>query len=201
MKRWGVFSVSVTAAAVTAGIVAGAWVARAQGPPSAPGANPPQAVEFYGAGGGPIAGGVVVPAGRAYLWTSGTVPSPADPAASAGSAERYGDTKTQAVSILKKFEAQLKEKGLSLRDVVYLRAYVVPDPRKGGKPDFRGWFDAYGEYFANERNPTRVARSTVAVSGLVDPDWLIEIEAVAVYPAAAAVPGSSRPTGSAAPPR
>ena len=185
-------SAAMVAAALTVGGYAGALKAvRAQGEPAAAAAAPPTEVTFYGAG-GPIAGGVVVPAGRACVWTSGTVPSPADPGAAAGSAERYGDTKAQAVSVLKKVEAQLKERGLTLKDVVYLRAYLVADPLKGGKPDYRGWFDAYGEFFANERNPTRVARSTVAVAGLVDPDWLIEVEAVAVYPAATARAARSR---------
>ena len=31
-------------------------------------------------------------------------------------------------------------------------------------------------------NPNKVARSTVGVASLVVPDWLIEIEAVAVFP-------------------
>lgn len=180
---------TAAAAAAFLAVVAGvaATVVRAQGASSpAAAAVPPPDVQFYGGTGGPISAGVVVPAGRAYLWTSGTVPSVADPAAPAGDPKRYGDTKTQAVSILRKFEAQLKEKGLGLKDVVYLRAYLVGDPANGGKADYRGWFDAYGQFFANEANPVRPARSTVAVAGLVDPDWRIEIEAVAVYPAATA---------------
>lgn len=47
-----------------------------------------------------------------------------------------------------------------------------------------GWFKAYGKYFHNAQNPFKTARSTVAVTGLVSSDWLIEIEALAVYPAA-----------------
>jgi enamine deaminase RidA (YjgF/YER057c/UK114 family) len=71
---------------------------------------------------------------------------------------------------------------LSLKDVVYLRVYVTPDAAKGGKPDFAGWFKAYGEFFNTKENPVKTARSTVGVAALVNPDWLIEIEAVAVYP-------------------
>ncbi len=66
--------------------------------------------------------------------------------------------------------------------MVYLRAYLVADPVLDNRVDFQGWFDAYAQFFNNENNPTKVARSTVAVAGLADPGWLIEIEAVAVYP-------------------
>jgi enamine deaminase RidA (YjgF/YER057c/UK114 family) len=76
----------------------------------------------------------------------------------------------------------LKEKGLSLKDVIYLRVYVVPDPQKGNKPDFEGWFAAYADFFNNAANPTKTARSTISVPALVNADWLIEIEAVAAYP-------------------
>jgi hypothetical protein len=53
---------------------------------------------------------------------------------------------------------------------------------KGGKPDFPGWFKAYGEFFNSKENPVKTARSTVGVAALVRPDWLLEIEAVAVWP-------------------
>ena len=69
-----------------------------------------------------------------------------------------------------------------MQDVVYLRVYVVPDKEKGGQCDFKGWFEAYGQFFGTAENPTKPARSTVGVAALVSPDWLIEIEAVAVYP-------------------
>lgn len=57
----------------------------------------------------------------------------------------------------------------------------MADPFKNNTVDFQGWFDAYAQFFNTATTP-KVARSTVAVAGLVDPDWLIEIEAVAVYP-------------------
>jgi enamine deaminase RidA (YjgF/YER057c/UK114 family) len=76
----------------------------------------------------------------------------------------------------------LAKQGLTLKDVVYLRVYVAPDAAKGGKPDFAGWFKAYGEFFNTKENPVKTARSTVGVAALVSPDWLIEIEAVAVWP-------------------
>lgn len=144
-------------------------------------ATPPTQVEFSG-GGGNISSMVALPANTAVIWTSGTVPGIADRNAPAGSRARYGDTKTQAISVLQRIEALLKEKGLTMKDVVYLRAYLVPDKEKGGTIDTQGWNEAYGQFFNNANNPTKVARSTVGVSALVNADWLIEIEAFAAYP-------------------
>jgi enamine deaminase RidA (YjgF/YER057c/UK114 family) len=145
-------------------------------------AGPPTEVRFYGSPQSPISGGVALPAG-AMVWTSGTVAPPANQAAPADSRERFGDTRTQAVAILRSIEQQLQSQGLTMRDVVYLRAYLTPDPENNGVPDWRGWNEAYGQFFANDANPTRTARSTVGVSHLINPLWLIEIEAFAAYPA------------------
>lgn len=141
----------------------------------------PRDVTFDAEAGSPIANGVGVPAGRAYYWTSGTVPSVVK-REGATTYERYGDTYAQGVSCLKNIAEVLAKQGLTMKDVVYLRVYVVADPAKGNKPDFAGWFKAYGEFFNSKDNPVKTARSTVGVSALVNADWLIEIEAVAVWP-------------------
>ena len=156
-------------------------VAASAQPQTAPG-GPPSEVKFYGSPQSAIASGVVIPADRAFLWTSGTTPSVAKTDAPAGSRERYGDTRTQAASILRTLAAQLKAQGLSMKDVVYLRAYLVPDPTKDNRIDQAGWSAAYGEVFGTAENPTKPARSSVGVSQLVNADWLIEIEAFAVFP-------------------
>lgn len=148
---------------------------------AAPAAEP-TGVIFTGDASSPIASGVGVPAGRAYFWTSGTVPSLIKKDG-ATVYERFGDTYTQGLSCLKNLGDMLAKQGLSLKDVVYLRVYVAPDAAKGGRPDFPGWFKAYGECFNTKDNPVKTARSTVGVAALVSPDWLIEVEAVAVYPA------------------
>ena len=146
-------------------------------------AQVPTEVTFVGSPQSPISGNVAVPANRAWMWTSGTVPAMANPQAAEGTRERWGDTQTQARSILKNIEAQLAAKGLSLKHVVYLRVYVAPDKYKNGQFDFPGWFAAYAEVFGTAVNPTKTSRSTIGVPQLVSPDWLIEIEAFAVYPA------------------
>ena len=149
--------------------------------------NPPEDVKFSGPASSPISSTVAVPAGRAWFLTSGTVPPVADEAAAAGSPTRFGDTKTQGIGALKQIEARLKEAGLSMKDVVFLRVYLAADKAKEGKFDYPGWFEAYAQFFGTAENPVKPARSTVGVASLVNPDWLIEIEAVAVYPAASAV--------------
>ncbi|HVS15117.1 MAG TPA: RidA family protein [Thermoanaerobaculia bacterium] len=145
-------------------------------------AKAPDQVTFYGNPSSPISGGVVIPANRAYVWTSGTVPGVADAEAPRDSRARYGDTYTQSASVLSRIAGQLAEQGLTMRDVVYIRAYLVPDPEKDGRIDMDGWSKAFGEVFGTEQNPTKPARSTVGVAALVVPQWLIEIEAFAVFP-------------------
>lgn len=142
----------------------------------------PGTVTFYGSETSPIASAVAVPSNQAYFWTSGTVPPVINQDAPAQTRDRYGDTKTQAIGILQRIEGLLQDAGLTLADVTYLRVYLVADPALDNQVDYQGWFDAYAQFFNNEDNPTKVARSTLAVAGLVDPGWLIEIEAVAVYP-------------------
>lgn len=172
-----------TIAAATIGsclICVSAYAAAAEKTSKYP-AEPINEVEFYGNPASSIAAGVSVPAGSSYLFTSGTVP-PVINKDGKTVYERYGDTKTQGIGILKEIEKQLKDKGLSLADVAYLRVYVTPDAAKDNKFDYQGWFDAYAQFFGTEANPVKPARSTVGVAGLVSSDWLIEIEAVAVYP-------------------
>lgn len=142
----------------------------------------PSKITMMGDAKSPILTSVAVPAGKAYFFTSGLVPSLLDSNSKAGTRERFGDTKTQAISTLKNIEEVLKKEGLKMTDIIYLRVYVAADRFKENKPDFNGWMEAYGLFFNNDKNPKKVARSTVGVLSLVNPDWLIEVEAVAVYP-------------------
>jgi enamine deaminase RidA (YjgF/YER057c/UK114 family) len=149
---------------------------------AAQGSAPPDSVHFYGlTPNSAIAAGVVIPADRAVVWTSGTVPPLFNERADPGTRERYGDTRIQATGILGRVEDQLRDLGLTMADVVYIRAYLVPDPETG-RIDTQGWNEAYSRYFGTQANPTRPARSTVGVVALVDPDWLIELEVFAAYP-------------------
>jgi enamine deaminase RidA (YjgF/YER057c/UK114 family) len=128
----------------------------------------------------PILQGVEIPAGKRWIHTSGIVATVADSTAAPGSRQRFGDTYTQSISIMKRIEGILKQGGMTLNDVVFLRVYVAPDPQKDNRPDYNGWFEAYKLFFNNTQNPIKVARSTLGVQSLVTPDYLIEIEAIAV---------------------
>jgi len=132
--------------------------------------------------GAPILKGVKVPADKAMYFASGIVATPKDESKPEGDRGRFGDTYEQSVSALKRIESYLSEEGLSLGDVVAMKVYVAPDPENNGKPDFQAWFKAYGEFFNNADNPNKVARSTIGVYQLVDPNKFIEIEVRAVYP-------------------
>lgn len=180
--RRSMMKLAIVASAVACAAPAFAQAPAAAQPPAA--AGPPAAVKFYGNPSSPISGGVAIPANAAFVWTSGTGPQVADAQAAPDSPARFGDTKTQAVGILKSIEKQLAQQGLTMRDVVYLRCYLVADPARGGKLDTDGWNEAYKQFFGTAENPTKTARSTVGVAALVVPQWLVEIEAFAVYPAA-----------------
>ena len=121
-------------------------------------------------------------AGSRLVYVSGTVPDPVDPAAPAGSVQRYGDTAAQTRSVLRKIEAQLAQHGLGLGDVVMMRVFLVAPPGQA-RMDFAGMMTAYREFFGTAAQPKQPARSTMQVAGLVDPGWLVEIEATAATPA------------------
>jgi enamine deaminase RidA (YjgF/YER057c/UK114 family) len=130
----------------------------------------------------PISTSVGVPPGSLLVYVSGTVPDAADPGAQQGSVQRYGDTATQTRSILRKIRTELEQHGLSLGDVVMMRVFLVAPPGLS-RMDFPGMMTAYREFFGNETQPNRPARSTMQVAALVDPGWLVEIEVTAAAPA------------------
>lgn len=145
--------------------------------------SPKEPVTRFEREGSSILKGVKVPAGSDLYFASGIVAYPKDDSKPAGDPERFGNTYEQSVSALNRINDYLGEEGLSLKDVVAMKVYVAPDPANDNKPDFQGWFKAYGEFFNNaDVNPNKVARSTIGVYTLVNPDMLIEIEVRAVYP-------------------
>jgi enamine deaminase RidA (YjgF/YER057c/UK114 family) len=83
-----------------------------------------------------------------------------------------GDPYMQATYTLKKVEQALIQAGAGLKDVVSTRMYVtnIDDWQLIGK--------AHGEFFEQVR-PTA---SMVQVSRLIDPQMLVEIEAMAIIP-------------------
>ena len=125
----------------------------------------------------PIARAVEIPAGFKLIFHSGFTPTPANPQAKEGTPEYWGDTKTQALSTFKRMQDSLKDMGLGFGDVVKMNVFLVGDPATG-KMDFKGFMEAYTQFFGTPEQPNLPARSAVQVAGLAAAGVLVEVEVV-----------------------
>ena len=130
----------------------------------------------------PIAAAVEVPAGKTTVYVSGMVPRVTNEQAPRNSIASFGDTKTQTVSVLQAIEQSLQRIDLALKDVVKMQVFLVADPAKENRMDFAGFMEGYTQFFGTPQQPNLPSRSVMAVAGLVNPGWLVEIEVTAVRP-------------------
>ncbi len=126
---------------------------------------------------------VTVKPGATVLYLSGQLAAPIDPANKTPMAQLtaadFGDTRTQTISVLNKIKAILASQGYAMSDLIKLTVFVGGDPKLGGRMDFAGMNDGFKQFFGTAENPGTVARSTVQVAALVNPAFLVEIEATA----------------------
>jgi enamine deaminase RidA (YjgF/YER057c/UK114 family) len=99
-----------------------------------------------------------------HVYVAGTAPVMPD------GADPPTDAYRQARRCLEIIAAALREAGSSLADVVRTRVYLVR------VEDFEEVGRAHGELFSD----IRPANTTLLAGGLLDPRWLVEIEAEAV---------------------
>lgn len=137
-----------------------------------------EAPRRLGPTGSPLSTSVSLSPNSRLVYISGTVPDAVDPAAPEGSAARFGDTEAQTRSVLAKIAVALGEQGMTLRDVVMMRVFLVA-PAGSARMDFAGMMRGYRAAFGTPEQPNKPARSTMQVAGLVDPGWLVEIEVTA----------------------
>jgi enamine deaminase RidA (YjgF/YER057c/UK114 family) len=116
----------------------------------------------------PIAKMVTVPAGVTTYYLSGMLAAAAE-----------GDTKTQTIGALGEIKKALATQNLDMGDIVMMHVYLVGDPAKDGKMDFAGMMEGYKQFFGTKEQPNKPSRSTVQVSALAGPGYLVEIEVIA----------------------
>jgi reactive intermediate/imine deaminase len=116
---------------------------------------------------GSFAPGISV-TGKQLIFISGSVGVDAN-----GQLVGKDDVGAQTRQIFRNIEALLAQAGASLKDVVKITTFIVPMER------YSEFAAVRAEVFAGQYP----ASSTVGVSALVSPDYLIEIEAIAVVDA------------------
>src|SRR5512139_1729862 len=85
-----------------------------------------------------------------------------------------GDIKAQTVQVLKNIQAALSAGGAQPEHVIKWTLYVVQ-----GQP-LQAGFEAFQQFWGRRPNPPAITMAFVA--GLANPDFLVEMDAIAVVP-------------------
>ncbi len=109
--------------------------------------------------------GVRVTQAQTILFLSGQVAYTAD-----GSPAHRGDFKAQARGAYEAIKALVESQGGTLNNVVKITTYITDMRHRADLPQIR-------EEFFGKKGP---ASTLVGISALAHPDWMIEIEAIAV---------------------
>lgn len=133
-----------------------------------------QNVEKVGTPGGRILTAAKVKASATTVYLSGNLASPATPGGN-----DYGDTKAQTISTLNKIKALLATHGMTMADIVRMDAYLVAAPGMDGKMDFAGFNAGFAQFFGTAENPTTTTRTTMQISALAGPQFLVELTVIA----------------------
>ncbi|MCD6359632.1 MAG: RidA family protein [Armatimonadetes bacterium] len=108
--------------------------------------------------------GVEVTGGRT-LYIAGQVALDAD-----GQLVGPGDIRAQTRQVLSNIQAIIEEAGGQMSDIVKMTTYLTD------MADYAGFVEVRSEFL----EPPFPAATLVAVSSLVRPEWLVEVEAIAV---------------------
>jgi enamine deaminase RidA (YjgF/YER057c/UK114 family) len=85
-----------------------------------------------------------------------------------------GDLKAQTEQVLKNLQVALAAGGAQFEHIIKWNLYIVQ-----GQP-LRAGFEAFQRIWGNRPNPPAI--TAVYVSGLAHPDFLVEMDAIAVVP-------------------
>jgi enamine deaminase RidA (YjgF/YER057c/UK114 family) len=85
-----------------------------------------------------------------------------------------GDLKAQTEQVLKNIQTALAAGGAQLEHIIKWNLYVVQ-----GQP-LRAGFEVFQRFWGNRPNPPAI--TGVFVAGLAHPDFLVEMDAIAVVP-------------------
>jgi enamine deaminase RidA (YjgF/YER057c/UK114 family) len=126
---------------------------------------------------------VEVPAGATMVYLTSVGPPATEGRRDATSPAAAGSTQQQTVRALEALSNLLQELGLTLADVVKIQVFLAGDPARGGRADYAAFVGGYAQFFDGAKNDKLPVRSVVTVAALPNPDWLVQLDVIAVRPA------------------